>query len=86
MIADSYADLVYIMAIPLFSFFLPLYSFWQMDDFRYVVRLRRLEVSLISCHSWGATRVLAGGNGKVILVHVRGSYAQASKTQLIRFA
>ena len=25
--------LVYILAIPVFSFFLPLYSFWKMDDF-----------------------------------------------------
>ena len=24
---------VYILAIPVFSFFLPLYSFWKMDDF-----------------------------------------------------
>ncbi len=24
---------VYILAIPAFSFFLPLYSFWKMDDF-----------------------------------------------------
>ena len=23
----------YIMAVPVFSFFLPLYSFWKMDDF-----------------------------------------------------
>jgi chitin synthase len=25
--------LFYILAIPAFSFFLPLYSFWKMDDF-----------------------------------------------------
>ena len=24
---------VYILAVPVFSFFLPLYSFWKMDDF-----------------------------------------------------
>jgi len=26
-------SIVYILAIPVFSFFLPLYSFWKMDDF-----------------------------------------------------
>ena len=29
----AYLTTVYILAIPVFSFFLPLYSFWRMDDF-----------------------------------------------------
>lgn len=39
---------VYILAIPAFSFFLPLYSFWKMDDFSWgSTRLGTLHPTLL---------------------------------------
>ena len=55
----------YILAIPAFSFFLPLYSFWRMDDFSWgatrvvlgekgkkmIVHVRHFTVSIFGCVS-----------------------------------
>ncbi|KAG6887187.1 hypothetical protein C0992_000245 [Termitomyces sp. T32_za158] len=66
----------YIIAIPAFSFFLPLYSFWRMDDFSWgqtrvvlgesgkkmIVHVR-IYLSVISSRSCGSHR--SAGRGKV---------------------
>ncbi|KAF4975949.1 hypothetical protein FZEAL_7329 [Fusarium zealandicum] len=49
--------ILYVMAIPVFAFGLPLYSFWHMDDF-----------------AWGNTRVIAGEQGKKIVVSDEGKF------------
>lgn len=53
--------ILYIIALPVFSFALPLYSFWHMDDF-----------------NWGNTRVIAGEQGKKIVVSDEGKFDPAS--------
>lgn len=45
-------SVVYILAIPVFSFFLPLYSFWKMDDFSWgSTRLGESSFSVICGHT-----------------------------------
>ena len=53
--------ILYILAIPVFSFALPLYSFWHMDDF-----------------NWGNTRVVAGDQGKKVVISDEGKFDPAS--------
>ena len=53
--------ILYILALPVFSFGLPLYSFWNMDDF-----------------NWGNTRVVAGDNGKKVVVTDEGKFDPSS--------
>ncbi|KAH6681143.1 chitin synthase [Plectosphaerella plurivora] len=53
--------ILYILAIPVFSFGLPLYAFWHMDDF-----------------AWGNTRVVAGDDGKKVVVTDEGKFDPAS--------
>ncbi|KAI0021281.1 class V chitin synthase [Xylariomycetidae sp. FL0641] len=53
--------ILYIIAIPVFSFGLPLYAFWHMDDF-----------------NWGNTRVVAGEQGKKVVVSDEGKFDPAS--------
>ncbi|KAI0478644.1 glycosyltransferase family 2 protein [Xylariaceae sp. FL0804] len=53
--------ILYIIAVPVFSFGLPLYAFWHMDDF-----------------NWGNTRVVAGDQGKKIVVTDEGKFDPAS--------
>jgi len=48
---------LYILAIPVFSFGLPLYAFWNMDDF-----------------AWGNTRVVAGEDGKKVVISDEGKF------------
>ncbi|KAI5986271.1 chitin synthase-domain-containing protein [Pisolithus orientalis] len=48
----------YILAIPIFSFMLPIYSFWHMDDFSW------------ACHMC----VVLGESGKKIIVHDEGKF------------
>lgn len=55
----------YILAIPAFSLFLPLYSFWRMDDFswgqtRIVLgeKGKKLVVHVSICHPGAANRFL----------------------------
>ncbi|KAF3072420.1 Chitin synthase 8 [Trichoderma lentiforme] len=52
---------LYVLAIPVFSFGLPLYAFWNMDDF-----------------AWGNTRVVAGENGKKVLISDEGKFDPSS--------
>ncbi|KAK3324145.1 glycosyltransferase family 2 protein [Cercophora scortea] len=52
---------LYILAIPVFSFGLPLYAFWHMDDF-----------------NWGNTRVIAGEQGKKVVITDEGKFDPAS--------
>ncbi|POR33658.1 Chitin synthase 8 [Tolypocladium paradoxum] len=49
--------ILYVLAIPVFSFGLPLYAFWHMDDF-----------------NWGNTRVVAGENGKKVVITDEGKF------------
>ena len=49
--------ILYVVAIPVFSFGLPLYAFWHMDDF-----------------NWGNTRVVAGENGKKVVITDEGKF------------
>lgn len=53
--------ILYLMAIPVFSFGLPLYAFWHMDDF-----------------NWGNTRIVAGENGKKVVVTDEGKFDPSS--------
>ena len=53
--------ILYVLAIPVFSFGLPLYAFWHMDDF-----------------NWGNTRVVAGENGKKVVVTDEGKFDPSS--------
>ncbi|KAL7785983.1 glycosyltransferase family 2 protein [Trichoderma ceciliae] len=53
--------ILYILAIPVFSFGLPLYAFWHMDDF-----------------AWGNTRVVAGEDGKKMLISDEGKFDPSS--------
>lgn len=53
--------LLYICAVPVYSFGLPLYSFWNMDDF-----------------NWGNTRVVAGEQGKKVVISDEGKFDPAS--------
>ncbi|KAK4158102.1 glycosyltransferase [Chaetomidium leptoderma] len=53
--------ILYILAIPVFSFALPLYAFWHMDDF-----------------NWGNTRVVAGDQGKKVVISDEGKFDPAS--------
>ncbi|KAK3318279.1 chitin synthase-domain-containing protein [Apodospora peruviana] len=53
--------ILYVLAIPVFSFGLPLYAFWHMDDF-----------------NWGNTRVVAGEDGKKIVITDEGKFDPAS--------
>ncbi|KAI5861877.1 glycosyltransferase family 2 protein [Durotheca rogersii] len=53
--------IMYVLAIPVFSFGLPLYAFWHMDDF-----------------NWGNTRVVAGEQGKKIVITDEGKFDPAS--------
>ncbi|UKZ73502.1 hypothetical protein TrVFT333_001149 [Trichoderma virens FT-333] len=52
---------LYVIAIPVFSFGLPLYAFWNMDDF-----------------AWGNTRVVAGEDGKKVLISDEGKFDPSS--------
>ncbi|KAG5923867.1 hypothetical protein E4U61_002330 [Claviceps capensis] len=49
--------ILYVLAIPVFSFGLPLYAFWHMDDF-----------------NWGNTRVVAGEQGKKVVISDEGKF------------
>ena len=53
--------ILYVLAVPVFSFALPLYAFWHMDDF-----------------NWGNTRVVAGDNGKKVVITDEGKFDPAS--------
>ena len=53
--------ILYVIALPVFSFALPLYAFWHMDDF-----------------NWGNTRVVAGENGKKIVISDEGKFDPSS--------
>lgn len=46
--------LVYMTALPIWNFVLPLYSFWHFDDFRYTFEID---------YSWGETRKVTGETG-----------------------
>ncbi|RYF30020.1 MAG: hypothetical protein EOO38_32760, partial [Cytophagaceae bacterium] len=66
---------VYILAIPVFSFFLPLYSFWKMDDFSWgSTRLGEYNSStVIGCPvSRLADCAVVGDKGKKIVIHDEG--------------
>ena len=68
-LADIFA--VYILAIPVFSFFLPLYSFWKMDDFSWgSTRLGESASSVRSTHSLTLMFLVVGEKGKKIVIHV----------------
>lgn len=53
--------ILYILAVPVYSFGLPLYAFWHMDDF-----------------NWGNTRVVAGEQGKKVVISDEGKFDPAS--------
>ncbi|KAK4194077.1 family 2 putative glycosyltransferase [Triangularia verruculosa] len=53
--------ILYVLAVPVFSFALPLYAFWHMDDF-----------------NWGNTRVIAGEDGKKVVISDEGKFDPSS--------
>lgn len=63
--------LIYILAIPLFSFVLPLTSFWRMDDFTWCALLSQARDEADVMSGRGSTREVTGEKGKKIIVHVR---------------
>ena len=72
--------ILYILAIPIFSFILPVVSFWQMDDFSwYVHRSSKLRAPTDSLSfERGATREIVGEKGKRLVVHDEGKFDPAS--------
>lgn len=72
--------ILYILAIPFFSFVLPIVSFWQMDDFSWCVAsfLPLPHASADASLRRGSTREIVGEKGKRLVVHDEGTFDPAS--------
>lgn len=75
--------ILYILAIPIFSFVLPVVSFWQMDDFSWCVAVWCVALTPSAeadtrAGRRGSTREIVGEKGKRLVVHDEGKFDPAS--------